>query len=47
METITEEEFGEIKKRVEELYKLFGKTGELERRVWEREFGSQKVVYPN
>ena len=47
METITEEEFKEIQEKVKGLYRLFGRTEELERKVWERKFGSEKVVYPN
>ena len=36
METITEEEFKEIKERVRELYELFDKTEELKRGAWEK-----------
>ena len=34
METITEEEFKKIKRKVEELYELFDRTEKLERKVW-------------
>lgn len=47
MVSITEKEFKEVQERVKEMYKLFGNMEELKRKVWEREFRSEKVVYLN